>query len=253
MPPPGLDAASFDFRGRRVLVTGAAGGIGSAMARAFAAHGAALLLADRDAEGLERTAASLADGAETRVFDQADVESVRALAAWAGTLDVLLNNAGIVAYGPMQSQDAGTVARVVQTDLIGPMVLANAVATAMIARGRGIIVNTTSQLAFCGAPERAAYAAAKAGLAQFTRSAAAEWAPHGVRVVALAPGRTLTPLNAEQLATPEQRAVARRDIPADRLGEAAEMARLALVLASDVASYVVGHNLIADGGYVIAR
>ena len=247
-----MHAESFDFTGRTALVTGAASGIGAAMAEQFAAHGAALKLADRDTAGLERRAAALG-GAATFVYDQADSDSVLALAAWAGEVDVLLNNAGVVAYGSVQSHDAETIERVIRTDLIGPIVLANEIARGMLSRGRGVIVNTASQLAFCGAPERAVYASAKAGLAQFTRSAGAEWAPGGVRVVAIAPGRTLTPLNAAALATPEQRAAALAEIPIGRLGQAEEMARLALFLASDVASYVVGHSLIADGGYVVAR
>ena len=248
----GIQREQLDFGGRRVLVTGAAGGIGSAMARVFVAHGGEVVLADRDEAGLRAIAASLPAGGTWHVYDQADHASVTSLAEAVGPVDVLLNNAGIVALGPILEHDPPTIERIVLTDLVGPMVLARAVAGPMIDRGGGVIVNTASQLAFCGAGERAAYAAAKAGIAQFTRSVAAEWAPHGVRVVALAPGRTLTPINAAVLATPEQREAALAGIPYGRFGEAVEMARLALLLASDLADYVVGETLIADGGYVIA-
>ena len=121
----------------------------------------------------------------------------------------------------------------------------------MVERGSGVIVNTASQIAFTGGPERAIYGTAKAGLVQFTRAAGVELAPHGVRVVALAPGRTPTPLTEEQLSDPDYLAASLARIPAGRLGDAGEMARLALFLASPLADYVVGETLVADGGYVL--
>ena len=121
----------------------------------------------------------------------------------------------------------------------------------MVARGSGVIVNAASQIAFTGGPGRAIYGTTKAGIVQFTRAAAAELAPYGVRVVALAPGRTLTPMTAPVLEDPAYREQSLARIPAGRLGEAQEMARLALFLASPLADYVVGETLIADGGYVL--
>jgi NAD(P)-dependent dehydrogenase (short-subunit alcohol dehydrogenase family) len=243
----------FDFSGKTVLVTGAASGIGAAIARAFAEHGATLKLADRDAQGMSTLAASLNTNPTTFVYDQADTKSVLDLAQWAGTLDVLTNNAGIVSVGPSETHDPALVETVVQTNLIGPMILANAVGARMLERGHGVIINTTSQLAFCGAPQRAIYASTKAGLAQFTRSLASEWAPRGVRVAAIAPGRTLTPLNADVLSDDSKRAEALTAIPAHRFASTQEIAHLTVMLASDIGSYIVGQSLIADGGYVIAQ
>lgn len=251
-----LDVHSFDFRAKTILITGAASGIGAAMARAFAEQGANLRLADLNHDGLLAVAKTLSGSAgdiQTRVFDQRSSDDIRALADWAKPVDVLANNAGIIGYGPFADQADNIVQEVIQTNLIGPILLAKRVGSEMLERGRGVIVNTTSQLAFCGAPERAVYASAKAGLAQFTRSSAAEWGPRGVRVVAIAPGRTLTPMNADVLADPETRARALEDIPLRRFGEAAEIARLVVFLASDVAGYIAGQSLIADGGYVIAH
>ena len=114
------------------------------------------------------------------------------------------------------------------------------------------MINTASQLAFAGAEGRAAYAAAKAGMVQFTKTATAEWARQGVRVAAIAPGRTLTPLTAPTLGTAEQRQAGLGHIPAGRYGTAEEIAKLALFLASDAADYIHGATLIADGGYVVA-
>ena len=245
-----IEASDLDFTGKRVLVTGAASGIGAAMARTFHAHGALVVLADRDADGLSRVAAELT-GSESVVFHQAELASIEALAEAAGAVDVLLNNAGVLWSGPFAEMPMAELDRVVTINMLGPMRVAHAIGTAMLARGTGVIVNTASQLAFHGSAERAVYASTKAGIAQFTKSIAAEWAPRGVRVVAIAPGRTLTNINSYLLDDPEKRAAAVEGIPAGRLAEASEMARLALLLASDVLSYVVGETVISDGGYVL--
>ena len=237
------------FNDQRILITGAAGGLGSAMARAAHAAGAIVLLADR--APLENLSQEL-NGAECFHFDQADLASIEQLAAAVAHVDVLLNNAGILEVGPLLEMEPDIIQRVIQTNLIGPICLARAIAAQMIQQGTGVIVNIASQLAFDGSATRAVYASAKAGLVQFTKSAAVEWAPLGVRVVALAPGRTLTPINAASLATPADRAEGLKKIPAGRYGNADEMARLALFLASPDASYIVGETLIADGGYVIS-
>ena len=253
----GIEAQHLDFAGRRVLVTGAAGGLGSRMARAFHAHRAAVVLADRGRAPEQARLASL--GAELRVgaadrhaFDQADPASVEALARAAEPVDVLLNNAGVLHVGPFLEMTPDAIERLIATNLTGPVLLARAVARGMAARGSGVIVNTASQIAFTGGPERAIYGTAKAGLVQFTRAAAAELAPHGVRVAALAPGRTPTPLTEKALADPDYLAASLARIPAGRLGDPDEMARLALFLASPLADYVVGETLIADGGYILA-
>jgi NAD(P)-dependent dehydrogenase (short-subunit alcohol dehydrogenase family) len=247
---PGIDAAQLDFSAQRVLVTGAAGGIGSAMARAFHAHGATLLLADRDRDAMAALAGELA-GAERFGYEQCDAESIARLVGAAGPVDVLLNNAGMLHVGPLLDMPAQAIETMVRTNLLGPILLAQGAARGMVARGRGVIVNTASQIAFTGGPGRAIYGTTKAGLVQFTRAAGAELAPLGVRMVALAPGRSLTPMTAAALADPAYRAQSIARIPAGRLGEAAEMARLALFLASPLAAYVVGETLIADGGYVL--
>ncbi len=246
----GIEARHLDFIGRTVLVTGAAGGLGSRMARAFHAHGARVVLADRDRERLASLAAEVGD-AERHACDQSDPASVEALAGAAGPVDVLVNNAGIVHAGPFLEMTPDAIERVIATDLTGPILLARAVARGMVERGSGVIVNTASQIAFTGGAERAIYGTAKAGLVQFTRAAAVELAPHGVRVVALAPGRTLTPLTEKRLADPAYLAASLARIPAGRIGDAEEMARLALFLASPLADYVVGETLIADGGYIL--
>ena len=246
-----IESSDFDFSGQRVLVTGAAGGIGSAMAAAFAAHGGEVILADIATNGLAEQADALGNGATFLQYDQSDSASIVALSDAAGSVDVLCNNAGAMQAGPFLEQSPETIERMITVDLTGPVLVARHIGEGMVARSRGVIVNTASQLAFHGSGFRTAYATAKAGIVQFTKSAAAEWAPHGVRVVALAPGRTLTAMNAPLLATEEQRTEGLKHIPAGRYGDREEMAKLALFLASDAASYVVGETLVADGGYVL--
>jgi NAD(P)-dependent dehydrogenase (short-subunit alcohol dehydrogenase family) len=245
-----IEASDLDFAGKRALVTGAASGIGAAMARTFHAHGATVILADRDAAGLAEIQAELA-GSESVGFDQADLVSIERLADAVGHVDILLNNAGVLWAGPFAEMPMVEMDRLVTINMLGPMRVAHVIGQGMLARGSGTIVNTSSQLAFHGSAERAVYASTKAGLSQFTKSIAAEWAPRGVRVVAIAPGRTLTNINSYLLDDAEKHALALEGIPAGRLAEAHEMARLALLLASDVLGYVVGETVVSDGGYVL--
>jgi NAD(P)-dependent dehydrogenase (short-subunit alcohol dehydrogenase family) len=230
-----IESKDLDFTGRRVLVTGAAGGIGSAIAAAFSAHGGELILADFDGEAIEEQSGEFGSGTVFHQYDQGDAASIAALAAAAGPVDVLCNNAGMIEAGPFLEQSPEIIQRIIAINLTGPVLIARHIGEGMVERGRGVIVNT----------------AAKAGLVQFTKSAASEWGPFGVRVVALAPGRTLTPMTVPFLNTEEQRQEGLKHIPAGRYGSREEMAKLALFLASDAASYVVGETLIADGGYVL--
>ena len=200
-----IENKDFDFTGRRVLVTGTAGGIGSAIAKVFAAHGGELILADIEVDALKKQAGKLDKGISVHQYDQSDASSIAKLATMVGPVDIFCNNAGMNQAGLFLEQSPETIERIISIDLIGPVLLARHIGEGMVARGGGVIVNTASQLAFHGSATRAAYAAAKAGLVQFTKSVAAEWAPHGVRVVALAPGRTLTPMTAPLLSTEEQR------------------------------------------------
>lgn len=235
----------------RVLVTGAAGGLGLSLAQAFAEAGAALVLADIDAAGLERAAGLVAGPVEAHVYDQADLGSIAGLAGAVGRVDVLINNAAVLLVEPLLDSDPAAISRVINTNLVGPMVLARHLAAPMVERKRGVIINISSQLGFCGAAGRGVYSTAKAGLAQFTKTAAVEWAPYGVRVLAIAPGRLLTTMSTflGRDETAFKAGIAR--VPAGRYGTPEEIARLVVVLASPLADYVVGDTLIADGGYVL--
>ena len=241
----------LNFAGSRVLITGAAGGIGRCLAEAFASAGASLALADRDGAGLQRLAAELPEHrAECFTYDQGDIASMERLAAQVGPVDVLINNAGSLLVKPVLESTPEEMLDLVRIDLVGPMVLTKLFGAAMVARGAGVILNMSSQLAFCGAEGRSAYAAAKAGLAQFTKSAAVEFGRHGVRVLAIAPGRLLTSMTTT-LGSPEAYKAGIARVPVGRYGTPEEIAGIVLFLCSPAADYVVGETLIADGGYVI--
>ncbi|BBK41504.1 2-deoxy-D-gluconate 3-dehydrogenase [Allostella vacuolata] len=242
-------ATDFDFSGRRILVTGAANGFGAAMADLFHAAGATLVLADIEAEPLAAVAARC--GAEAHVYDQADPAAVERLAAAAGPVDTLVNNAGVLVAKPLLDTSFAEMRRVIDIDLVGALQLMQLVGRGMVERGRGVILSIGSQTAFSGGENRAVYAAAKAAVSQLTRSAAVEWGPHGVRVLCLAPGRALTRMSREtvQAGRSGDRGLAR--VPLGRWGTAEEVAKLAMFLVSDAAAYMTGETVIADGGYVL--
>jgi NAD(P)-dependent dehydrogenase (short-subunit alcohol dehydrogenase family) len=246
--PPG---SAPSLAGRSVLVTGAAGGMGTAMARAFAQAGAALVLADREEAGLQRLASELGGSVSWHLYDQAERNSIEALGREVGAVDILVNNAGILELGDTLEMDADVLERVIAVDLAGPIHMTRVFGREMARRERGVILNVASQLAFCGAAGRAVYASAKAGLVHFTRSSALELAPKGIRVCGIAPGRTVTPMTEYTTRDPEAYAASRQRIPAGRFAEAAEIAGMAVFLASDAGSYVVGETVVVDGGYVL--
>jgi NAD(P)-dependent dehydrogenase (short-subunit alcohol dehydrogenase family) len=248
----GMFNNDFDFTGKRVLITGAAGGLGQALSHAFSLHGADLVLADLEREALEQCAAHLPRGVEFHVFDQGSLQSIADLTAKVGVTDILINNAAMLLVKPILDCEPEEIEKLISVNLIGPMVLARGIASSMIARHReGVVINICSQLAFCGAEGRAAYSTAKAGIAQYTKSAAVEWAPHGIRVVGIAPGRLLTKMSTFLGKDAEAYKAGIARVPAGRYGTPEEIAKLVLVLASPCASYMVGETVLVDGGYVL--
>lgn len=241
----------FDFTGRRVCVTGAASGIGAGMARAFAGVGATVVLADVDREGLAAMARELGGRAEAHHFDQGDIASIERLVQAAGVLDVLLNNAGILLYEPFLDLTWADLRRIVDVDLVGPIALTRLVGEQMVKRKTGVIIHTSSQLIFNGAEFRAVYSAAKAGISQLVKTAALEWGRSGVRVNAIAPGRTLTKSNRHLLSDPAEYARHLERIPLGRYGQPEDIANVAVFLASDAASYITGQTIVVDGGWVL--
>src|SRR5882724_11307956 len=241
----------FDLAGKTACVTGAASGIGRATAILLADLGAFVHAADRDEKGLDTLAATRPNAFKPVAYDQADKESIERLASAVGAVDILVNNAGVLLYEPLLDLKWDDLERVVSTNLVGAIGLTRLIGATMITRRKGAIVHTGSQLSFNGAEFRAVYAAAKAGISQFVKTAALEWGPHGIRVNCVAPGRTLTAINRHLLSDPKEYAEAIKRIPLGRFGQPEDIARAITFLASDASSYVTGQTLVVDGGWVL--
>jgi NAD(P)-dependent dehydrogenase (short-subunit alcohol dehydrogenase family) len=248
------------FGGQRVVVTGAASGIGQAMALAFAREGGTVACLDLDGEGAESTAAlARRDGAAALAL-QCDVRSwaetaaaCDRLAAELGGVHVLVANAG-GSRGeavPFLELDEAAWARMIDRNLTTAFVSGRVFAAHMAEHGGGAIVFTSSQLSNVVRPGLVHYAAAKGAVQQLVRGMAVDLAPHGIRVNAVAPGPTLTPGNRTWFERRDVAAEHERLIPLGRVAEPHEIAGAALYLASDEASFTTGTTLTVDGGYTI--
>jgi len=248
------------FDGKVALITGAASGIGRATAQAFARAGAAVVLADTNAQAGEPLAAAIRNEGGSARFVAADVSKpaeVELLVAEAvsiyGRLDVAFNNAGIEGtQAPTAELPLEAWNRVIAVNLTGVFCCMQQEIKQMLKQGGGAIVNNASILgtvAFAGA---AAYTSAKHGLLGLTRTAALEYANAGIRINAVCPGFIETPMleRANLLSDPALRQQIEALHPVGRLGRAEEVASAVLFLSSPEASFITGHPLLVDGGYV---
>jgi gluconate 5-dehydrogenase/2-deoxy-D-gluconate 3-dehydrogenase len=243
--------------GRVALVTGAGRGIGRGLALGFAREGADVVLVSRTTEELETVAAEArAVGVEALVAaadvrDEAAVHvAVSAATEQFGRIDVLVNAAGIPMVAPTTELPLEHWQRAIDINLTGTFLFCQAVGRLMLTQGRGSIINIGSIHSFQGIPMRAAYAASKGGVLQFTRSLAVEWAPLGVRVNMIAPGWIRTPLQDDLVAQGKlDRTPIIARTPARRIGEVNDLVGPAIFLASDESSFVVGEMLVVDGGW----
>jgi NAD(P)-dependent dehydrogenase (short-subunit alcohol dehydrogenase family) len=237
------------------LVTGAASGIGRATAERLARDGCRLALFDRDAEGLEATASTLA-GAVTTVVDLCDRDGVSAAVAevverWGG-IDVLVNNAGIGFAASVLATDPAEWDLTLGVNLTAPFLMSRAVLPVMLEAGSGVIVNVASVAGVVGIRNRAAYCASKAGLVGLTRAMAADHAHQGIRVNAICPGTVETEWIGKILSNSADPAADRRTMEQrqldGRMGSPEEVAAGIAFLASDEARFVNGSIFVMDGG-----
>lgn len=241
---------------KTVLITGASGGIGQALARAFAADGYTVCLHYHN----DLTAVTLAEelraaGCDAAAFaaDVADPAAVskmmREVLHFAGHLDVLVNNAGITQQKLLTDTTDEDWRRMMGVHVDGAFYLCREALPSMLANRRGCILNIASVWGVCGASCEVAYSAAKAGLIGLTKSLAKEVGLSGVRVNAIAPGVIDTPMNAMHDAATMQALC--EEIPLGRIGLPEEVAHAAVFLASDRAAYITGQTLGVDGGFGI--
>jgi 3alpha(or 20beta)-hydroxysteroid dehydrogenase len=256
------------LEGKVAVVTGGARGMGEAEARLFAREGAAVVVADvLEADGAA-VAKDIGDRAAFEPLDVTDEDAWRrvldATVAQFGTPDVLVNNAGILRATPILTADMADVRRIIDVNLVGTFLGLRVVGAAMVASGRGSIINISSTAGLTGQSTIGAYVASKWGVRGLTKVAALEFGPSGVRVNSLHPGGMTTAMlgvtGFDALEEPPARGTVHDDpavaavdamvsrVPLRRAGRPVEVARMALFLASDEASYCTGMEFVVDGG-----
>lgn len=248
-----------DLKQKRVLITGASGGLGAAMARAFGAHGARVIVHYRTRHsGAEQVCADILAAGGEAVMLQADLRSESALnrladQSWAqwGGIDILINNAGVVLKAAVLDAEAAHWDDTMNINLRAPYLLSRRIAGHMIdTEQAGVILHNSSIHATSSVQHFSAYAASKAALESLSRVQALEWAPYNIRVNCFAPG--VVPVERTQQALDSAREQWMPHMPLCRFGLGEDIAALALFLASDASAWTTGQSYVADGG-MLAR
>jgi NAD(P)-dependent dehydrogenase (short-subunit alcohol dehydrogenase family) len=247
----------IDLKDKRVLVTGGNSGLGAAMARAFAAEGARVgvnyLVHPEETDKLVTEFKTAGGEAIGLMADISDADAVEAMfnemdRHWGG-IDVLVNNAGIDGKRMLGWEgDIAAWSKVIDINLKGAYLCARQALKRMVPQGSGVILNTSSVHEVIAWTGYSAYTASKAGLSMMAKTLAQEAAPHGVRVLCIAPGAIQTPINQAVWQDPQGYKDLLDKIPLGRVGKPEDIAGMAVVLASDVASYVTATTVFVDGG-----
>lgn len=250
-----MTSTLFDLRGRLCLITGSSQGIGFALAKGMAEHGARVVLNGRDADKLEAASRDLRNqglDVEGAPFDvtshEAVVSGVERVEKSLGPIDVLINNAGMQFRSPLEDFPADRWEQLLTTNVSSVFYAGQAVARHMIGRGRGKIINIASVQAELARPGIAPYTATKGAVRNLTRGMCTDWAKYGLQINAIAPGYFKTPLNQALVDNPEFSAWLEKRTPAGRWGNVEELVGAAVFLASDASSFINGHTLFVDGG-----
>lgn len=249
-----MDSHLFDLSGRRILVTGSSMGIGLALARGLAAHGAHVVLNARTVERLNEAAQSLEReslSVSTCAFDVTDpdaVEDAIARIEAEGPLDGLINNAGMQFRTALEDFPHDKWDLLFDTNVKSAFLVGQAAARRMISRRAGRIVNIASVQSELARPSIAPYTATKGAVRNLTRGMATDWAQHGLQVNAIAPGYFKTPLNQALVDDPAFTEWLEKRTPAGRWGNVEELQGAAVFLMSDAASFINGQTIFVDGG-----
>jgi len=235
------------------VVTGAGNGLGAVIARQAVKAGYRLAAWDIDEQSLASSATEFGDDFLPAVVDVSDEASVAAaVAALPEPPALLVNNAGVVRFGPLLSLSAQDWRRAVDVNLTGTFLVGRAIAARMIEAGGGAIVNIASINGIAAAPNAGAYTASKAAVIKLTEHMALEWGPMGVRVNAVAPGLINAGMSEAVFADPEVRRLRQGRVPLGRLGTAEDVAETVLFLGSARAAYLTGQTVAVDGGITIS-
>ena len=241
----------ISFTGKRALVTGAGKGIGREIARVLAECGAQVVALSRTAADLETLRAEIS--CESLVADLSDPNAARAAAMEAGPIDLLVNNAGISIPQPFLQTSVGAFDQTLAVNVRAAMIVSQVVAEGLIKRkSAGAIVNVSSQASMVGLADHAAYCASKGALDQLTRVMALELGPHQIRVNAVNPTVTLTPMGEMAWSEPTKRAAMLAKIPLGRFAKPVDVAQAVAYLLSEQAGLIHGVTLPVDGGFLSA-
>jgi NAD(P)-dependent dehydrogenase (short-subunit alcohol dehydrogenase family) len=250
-----MSAPNFNLGNQIVIVTGGGQGIGFEIAQAMRASGAYVVIAEANASTGEAAAHKLeGDFIATDVTDSSSVKGMVAeVIKKHGRIDCIVNNAGICRNTPSEDVTDDEWRLVMSVDLDGVFYCCREVGKHMLMRGSGSIVNIGSMSgSISNRPQpQSAYNAAKAGVIHLTKSLAGEWSPRGVRVNSISPGYIGTAMTKAALENPEWRDIWLSSTPMGRLGEPAEVAAIAVFLASPASSFMTGSDVIVDGGYTV--
>lgn len=254
---------SFDLTGQVALVTGGASGIGKAIAAALIQHGAKVLVGSRTQEKVDAAAKELSQTIESKdgedaaagisldVTSGASVErAVRKAVDVFGGLHILVNSAGVMLRKPTFELDPADFNRIYDTHVTGSLRCAQAAGHIFREQHQGCIINLASISSFVDLVEVASYAAAKNAIQGLTRSLANEWAKHGIRTNAIAPGFVPTEINRSMIENTDRGRRILEHTPMGRFGSAEEIAGAAVFLSSPAGGFVNGHTLVVDGGYL---
>ena len=235
---------------KQAIVTGAGGDLGAAIATLASQQGYRVGMLDVNAD-IVGAAAAKVENAVPLVADITDEDSVAAVfAEFGATPDLLVNNAGLVRFGPLIEQSVKDFQDVVNVNLVGTYIVSRLAATMMLENGGGAVVNITSMGGIHPAPGGGAYGATKSGLAQLTELMSVEWGPGGIRVNAVAPGFIDAGMSAPFFKDPAVREQRGNGVPLRRLGTAQDVASAVMFLASEEASYITGQEVAVDGGVI---